>query len=1000
MAAKFTELEIRTMFSILDIDPTKDENAIRDAYRKRLPFTNPEDDPTAFMQLRGAYERALVYAKTEDEEPKAPAIYDDTPAGQWVHKADDIYRSFANRVNPECWEELFHDDYFQSLDGEQECIDRMLVFMTRHFYYPTAVWKVFDKYLGITANTAAIREKIPAPFVNMLVSKCRNGEQICFDYFKGPDNGEYDLFLSLLIQCEGSLYTGHPEEARRLMAELEERNVYHPAKKLVKANLLIHDGKVEEALDILKELKENYPADRIYRGNYARQCWEHGRKEEAAALYEEILKDEPNHYQAHLSLACWYYDAGDFKQAKKHAEKVLKTGGDDNFEELLHKINAALIPAYKEDYEKSGDTDAALDLGWCYLQDRRLMEGLRFVKSLEEKIPEKSRVVYHSLMAKLYYENVEYDACIEETKLWREELAKKIHADSDDAEEKREDEQRMRQTYLLTALALEAKGHNESRFYREALEEIEKYEGLYEKHDDLTYEKAEIYYSMGDYDRGLKTAEYLVEERQFFLGLTVKLKCCMRMGDAAGVVSSSRPLWHFYPTYAKGYEEVARVFRDFKRKQELDEVLAQAEKNGVKSIVLDACAYGVDKEYPSEAEIGRRWQEFVSTYFQPFEKNHDRKLYEEGLPVGISLFYDFPSTSVLNILALFHMEAGNLDEGEKLLIKVLETDPYDEGALNNMGLIYKFREKYDEAVICLKKALYFAKSQLPVNASRNLSGVYERMGEYRLAAEINDELRGKVLRSIRTAYSNQERIRLISEDRNALKDTARFEALDGRLDDALRIMDGYGRNTDLAMDRIAACVFAGQYAQAADEAARAAENILNTHYDVAMVRYKVHLEGIESALAYLDKIYPNLRNDAERLEAAEKKAFLLISMPGAENERKAAFAKMKELAGSVVNAEFGNVLVFSTRFLAWLDFLSAAASDDVSAMEAAFERMEAEPRCRNCRERMCVRLETAKAMLLEKKEETEKARTVYNKILEIMPYDLYAAVRLKGIEDK
>ena len=178
MAAKFTELEIRTMFSILDIDPTKDENAIRDAYRKRLPFTNPEDDPTAFMQLRGAYERALVYAKTEDEEPKAPAIYDDTPAGQWVHKADDIYRSFANRVNPECWEELFHDDYFQSLDGEQECIDRMLVFMTRHFYYPTAVWKVFDKYLGITANTAAIREKIPAPFVNMLVSKCRNGEQI------------------------------------------------------------------------------------------------------------------------------------------------------------------------------------------------------------------------------------------------------------------------------------------------------------------------------------------------------------------------------------------------------------------------------------------------------------------------------------------------------------------------------------------------------------------------------------------------------------------------------------------------------------------------------------------------------------------------------------------------------------------------------------------------------------------------------------------------------
>ena len=108
MAAAFTEYEIKTMFSILGIDPVKDENAIRDAYRQRLTQTNPEDDPQGFMRLRGAYERALTYAKTKDEEPEKPRLYDDTPAGQWIAKADKLYRDFAARKDPENWIDLFH----------------------------------------------------------------------------------------------------------------------------------------------------------------------------------------------------------------------------------------------------------------------------------------------------------------------------------------------------------------------------------------------------------------------------------------------------------------------------------------------------------------------------------------------------------------------------------------------------------------------------------------------------------------------------------------------------------------------------------------------------------------------------------------------------------------------------------------------------------------------------------------------------------------------------
>ena len=58
-------------WKILGIDKTKDKEIIKEAYRNRLVYVNPEDDSENFMKLRGAYEEALreSEADTEKEEP-------------------------------------------------------------------------------------------------------------------------------------------------------------------------------------------------------------------------------------------------------------------------------------------------------------------------------------------------------------------------------------------------------------------------------------------------------------------------------------------------------------------------------------------------------------------------------------------------------------------------------------------------------------------------------------------------------------------------------------------------------------------------------------------------------------------------------------------------------------------------------------------------------------------------------------------------------------------
>ena len=58
------------VFQILGIEQTKDERALKNAYRDKLTVTNPEDDPEGFKRLREAYEAACEYAQNEEEQPK------------------------------------------------------------------------------------------------------------------------------------------------------------------------------------------------------------------------------------------------------------------------------------------------------------------------------------------------------------------------------------------------------------------------------------------------------------------------------------------------------------------------------------------------------------------------------------------------------------------------------------------------------------------------------------------------------------------------------------------------------------------------------------------------------------------------------------------------------------------------------------------------------------------------------------------------------------------
>ncbi|SEN96380.1 J domain-containing protein [Pseudomonas sp. ok266] len=94
----------------LGIEPTTDENLIRNAYRARLPAHHPETDPQGFQALRMAYENALRLAR-EDEEEEPEHEYESQASEQTVVEVPPMFGDFcallddpARRFNFAAWQ--------------------------------------------------------------------------------------------------------------------------------------------------------------------------------------------------------------------------------------------------------------------------------------------------------------------------------------------------------------------------------------------------------------------------------------------------------------------------------------------------------------------------------------------------------------------------------------------------------------------------------------------------------------------------------------------------------------------------------------------------------------------------------------------------------------------------------------------------------------------------------------------------------------------------------
>lgn len=442
-------MDIQETFEILGIAGTKDEKPIREAYRRLLVKVNPEDDPEGFRRLREAYEQALAYARTADEETEGGILEADWmqngPAGEFLKNVADVYGSLPRRLDVEEWKALAEDPVLRDLDDGETAKWGLFSYLAENYRLPCRVWRVLDGAFFIEENQQEFREQLPNGFVDYILDKVHQDESSDFPYekFHGAPDADYDRFIQILCDLIG----GRDEETeegiektRQMLQKLDSLRIVHPWCELERARYLFHIGEKEEAKSIVRRLLKENPEDERTCLTSASILLNCGHSNEAYELYEGYLsgnRSDSGAFTALYNLASIEEDREDWKKARDFAVDARKIRETEEVIGLLKRVSEKLIEQYVSQAEKLTEEEART-LGWCFVDTGRGSEGIAYFESHPEYSEDSRR--WHKLLAALYRDAASsqdaeaQDGILRETEQWRYHIAQELEAIQNGAE--------------------------------------------------------------------------------------------------------------------------------------------------------------------------------------------------------------------------------------------------------------------------------------------------------------------------------------------------------------------------------------------------------------------------------------------------------------------------------------------------------------------------------------------------------------------------------------
>ena len=721
-----------SIWNTLEIEETTDKSKIKNAYRKKLTVTNPEDHPEEFKALRTAYEEAMALA---DAPPKADAAEgiigapglttDETPVGLWLERVRELYNSFYDRIDVRQWQRLLADDVCVGLESAEQARDELLKFFMDHIKLPNDIWKAVDETFDIVRDRQELYETFPKDYIEYIVRLIKYENFLDYHLFEGSDFADYDTYMDTYFDLRQAVNEKKWEQAEKLYEKLAEDEIYHPYIDVDRAIIARETGHKDQARELLGPVAKKYP-DSFYIGNtYGELCLDAGDFAAARPVFEHLLEVRPENYDARLGLARCISASGDHLQAKEVVLDLLEISpGDDSAMEVLKEINEQLIVHYEEQLKDNPkDLGISLDLGWCLCQNE---DYDRCLSMMEQLTPDEAHQYdYTNLRGRIYLCLERYGDALPWLLRWKS----MIEALTDDGtKEYRKRKKRLGYANYAIACAYAWMGeHTNKDYYETALAYVETAitsEKESRQRFSCIYTKAEILHKLGREEACIDLCDTITDEESgYFPAYVLRQEAWLALGRAQKVVDEYYKAVRIYPYHPRPYELAAQVFLDHQEPAEALEVLSQADKAGVMNDELRQLKLRAMKETAASREaydkaiaycdevlalkVPERTKQWICQMYQLkaiclMESGRNT----EAMAVISKAILDYPSDDGNLIVKAEILE--NMEEDAQALKLYLELSgamPDNAYIYEHMGRIYMRRKDYTKALMYMKKVL-------------------------------------------------------------------------------------------------------------------------------------------------------------------------------------------------------------------------------------------------------------------------------------------------------